>query len=113
MAIPHARLRLLGAALVLALGAGALSVGAEVTSREQATPEVEPTIPAEPVHQRSLRLQCWQEGGKIIDRDELQGLALSAAIRTNTSSFKQEGDAQPSVFLLPFNDAICLIQPSS
>lgn len=100
----------LAAALSFALAALLMPAMAEVTSREPA-PRVEPTIPAQPVHQRLLHLQCWQEGVKIIDQAELQGLALSAATRTSTSSFKLEGDEQPSVFLLPFNAAMCLIQP--
>ena len=100
----------LAAALALALAALLVPALAEVTSREPA-PRAEPTIPPRPVHQRLLHLQCWQEGVKIIDQTELQGLALSAATRTSTTSFKLQGENQPSIFLLPFNDGMCLIQP--
>lgn len=65
-----------------------------------------------PVHDTELRAQCWQEGVKIIDQTDLQGLSLNAATRERTVSFKRQSEQQPSVFILPFADGLCLIQPT-
>jgi hypothetical protein len=65
-----------------------------------------------PVHDsQNLRVQCWQEGVKIIDREGLQGLSLNSVTRQESVGFKRRDDLQPSTFLLPFNDGLCLIQP--
>lgn len=65
-----------------------------------------------PVHVSRLRAQCWQEGVKIIDQTDLEGLSLNAASRESSVSFKRRGDDGASVFLLPFADGLCLIQPA-
>lgn len=74
-----------------------------VPSRERVAPR--------PVHDGVLRAECWQQGVKIIDQEGLQGLSLNAATRDVSVSFKRTNEDQPSVFLLPFADGLCLIQP--
>lgn len=98
-------------AAAVACGAFAGMAGAELAT----TPGVKPpvaTIPARPVHQNELRIQCWQEGRKIIDERDLRGLSINDATRRESVSLKGTGDETASVFLLPVADAVCLIQPA-
>jgi hypothetical protein len=81
------------------------------------TADFEP-VPAEqqiepvPIHNNVvLRTQCWQEGVKIVDQGGLRGIDLNAVTRQRSVSFKRQGEKQPSVFLLPLADALCLVQP--
>jgi len=85
----------------------------EVTKSADFEPMAEqPTIDPVPVHNNVvLRTQCWQEGVKIIDQGGLRGIDLNAVTRQQSVSFKREGEQQPSVFLLPFGDGLCLVQP--
>jgi hypothetical protein len=76
-----------------------------------ASPERIAPVPV-PVHDTELRAQCWQQGVKIIDQADLQGLSLNAATRERTVSFKRQAEQQPSVFILPFADGLCLVQPT-
>lgn len=111
------------AALALSAMAEVLTLPAEQAGATEplAPRAVEPEPPANhavparqatrPVHEGPLRARCWQEGIKIIDQTDLVGLSLNAATRRDTVSFKRRGDDQPSVFLLPFADGLCLIQP--
>ena len=59
----------------------------------------------------ALRTQCWQHGVKIIDQDGLLDLALNTQNQQNSVAFKRQPEGQPSVFILPFADGLCLVQP--
>ena len=59
----------------------------------------------------ALRTQCWQHGVKIIDQDGLLDLYLNAQTKQDSVSFKRRAEDQPSVFILPFPDGLCLVQP--
>jgi len=85
-------------------------VAAEVTTRAGEDAPGRGPAPR-PVHDAPLRAECWQEGVKIIDQADLRGLALPAATRESTVSFKGPEAEQASVFLLPLADALCLIRP--
>ena len=101
---------LAGAAL-LALVPLSFAVG-EVTRTESGPPPTTTTEPPRPVHGPGpLRVECWQEGTRIIDQRGLSGLSIAAATRESTVSFKRRGGGQASVFLLPLADGLCLIQP--
>lgn len=108
---------LAGAGLLVAIGAITANVlpaaNGEVTPKPVAPPPpIQAEIPARPVHaDMRLRVQCWQKGIKIIDQTDLSGLSLNAVTRQRSVSFKREGDPQPSVFVLPFEDSLCMIQP--
>jgi hypothetical protein len=98
-----------GAAL-LALVPVSLAVG-EVTRTEGTSPPAMTTEPPRPVHGPGpVRVECWQEGTRIIDQRGLSGLSIAAATRESSVSFKGRG-GQASVFLLPLADGLCLIQP--
>jgi hypothetical protein len=71
-----------------------------------------PRAELKPVHpDLDLRVQCWQAGVKIIDRDGLRGLSINSVTRSDSVGFKQPDDTQPSTFLVPFEEGLCLIQP--
>jgi hypothetical protein len=106
---------------MLAAGLGlavAVPLTAEVTRKEGA-----PSAPKAAVegggawkgalHDRPLRLQCWQEGIKVVDQTGLEGLSLSAANQPTTASFKRRHDGAPDVFLMSFEHGLCLVEPES
>jgi hypothetical protein len=59
----------------------------------------------------ALRTQCWQHGVKIIEQDGLLDLSLNAQNKQNSVSFRRRAEDQPTVFILPFPDGLCLVQP--
>jgi hypothetical protein len=59
----------------------------------------------------ALRTQCWQHGVKIIDQDGLLDLYLNTQTKEDSVSFRRRAEDQPTVFLLPFPDGLCLVQP--
>lgn len=65
-----------------------------------------------PPGQQELRTQCWQDGVKIIDQVGLQGLALTEFVKQQAVTFSGEGGERPKTLILPFADAMCLIQPA-
>lgn len=102
---------LLGAAMLLAVGPLSLAVG-EVTRTDVDPPPAATTEPPRPVHaDEPLRLECWQEGVRVVEQAGLRGLSIPAATRESSVSFKRQGDANASVFLLPVADGLCLVRP--
>jgi hypothetical protein len=102
---------LLAGAALLALVPVSFSAG-EVTRTEGWAPPAMTTKPPRPLHGPApLRVECWQEGTRIIDQRGLSGLSIAAAARESSVSFKEREGGQASVFLLPLADGLCLIQP--
>jgi hypothetical protein len=102
---------LLAGAALLALVPVSLAVG-EVTRTEGGAPPAMTTEPPRPMHGPGpLRVECWQEGTRIIDQRGLSGLSIAAATRESSVSFKGREGGQASVFLLPLADGLCLIRP--
>jgi len=102
--------------LVIACGialVGASSLGqSEVAKTGEAEPRPAPeALKVAPPAEVALRTQCWQHGIKIIDQEGLMGLSLNAQNQQNSVSFKRQAQTQPSVFILPFPDGLCLVQP--
>ena len=106
------RHRVLVAACVLALLASSSLGRGEVarTGDPQARPNPDAHAITPPAA-LALRTQCWQHGVKIIDQDGLLELYLNADSRQGSVSFKRAAADQPSVFILPFPDGLCLVQP--
>jgi len=106
------RHRVLVGACVLALLASSSLGRGEVakTGAPQARPNLEAHAITPPAD-LALRTQCWQHGVKIIDQDGLLELYLNADTKQNSVSFKRLAEDQPSVFILPFPDGLCLVQP--
>ena len=111
MSVPPLKRRGRRLAVVLLLAAFALAgaglVQAEVVSNKgQAPKESNVTIHEEPV-----ALECWQEGRLIIQRNGLRGLAVNAVTQKGAVAFKPMDSEQPEIFLLPFEDSLCLVSP--
>jgi hypothetical protein len=104
------RHRVLLVACVLALLASSSLGRSEVAKTGE--PEPRPTPQAiTPPAAVALRTQCWQHGVKIVDQDGLFGLSLNTQNKQNSVSFKRQAEDQPTVFILPFPDGLCLVQP--
>jgi hypothetical protein len=104
------RHRVLVAACGLAL-LGSSSLGRSEVAKT-GEPEPRPTPPAiTPPAGLALTTQCWQHGIKIIDQEGLLGLSLNAQTKQQSVSFKRQAEDQPTVFILPFPDGLCLVQP--
>lgn len=101
----------LGMVLVLAacsIGWGAL-VSAEVVG--STSPELQEEATA--VHTSPVSLQCWQKGRRIIQQKGLRGLAVNAVSKKGSVAFRRAGSEQPEIFLLPFEDGLCLVGPEN
>ena len=103
--------------LVAACGLALLAPISLLRSEVSKTGEPEPRPGPErlalgPTSDVALRAQCWQEGVKIIDQDGLQGLSLKALTEQQSVSFKRLAETNASVFILPFADGLCLVQPA-
>jgi len=57
-----------------------------------------------------LRLQCWQEGRKIIDQNDLYGMSLKPILEQDSVSFKRKGTQGFAVHIISVDDTICLVQ---
>ncbi|MGI9500576.1 MAG: hypothetical protein ACR2P3_11085 [Geminicoccaceae bacterium] len=103
------RERPLAAALLLTAFAlaGATFVQAEVVGAKT-EPPMEPGLA---IHEEPVALECWQKGRRVIMRDGLRGLAVKAVTRNGAVAFKQVDGDQPDIFLLPFEDSLCLVGP--
>lgn len=101
--------RPLAAALLLTASAlvGTTLAQAEVVGAK--TPASKETSPV--IHEEPVSLECWQKGRRIIMRDGLSGLAVKAVTRKGAVAFKQLDSDQPEIFLLPFEDSLCLVGP--
>ena len=108
---PDRRAHLLAAVLLLtscALAAAGL-VQAEVVDKKgpmAAGAEAPPVV-----HQEPVVLECWQQGRRIIRQGGLRGLAVKAVTRKGAVAFKPADSDQPEIFLLPFEDSLCLVAP--
>jgi hypothetical protein len=106
------RHRVLVIACAIALVAASSLGRSEIAKTGEPQPRPAPeahqvTPPAE----LALKTQCWQHGIKIIDQAGLEGLSLNAQNKQNSVSFKRQAETQPTVFILPFPDGLCLVQP--
>lgn len=99
---------LITALLLTATGlAGAGLVHAEVVDTKKPATKENGLI----IHEEPVALECWQNGRQIIQRDGLRGLAVKAITQNGAVAFKQVDGEQSNIFLLPFEDSLCLISP--
>lgn len=87
--------------------AGAGLVQAEVVSANSEGPKETGVT----IHEEPVALECWQEGRRIIRREGLRGLAVKAVTQKGAVAFKPMDSEQPEIFLLPFEDSLCLVGP--
>lgn len=94
----HRRL-IIGSLLFAALLGPA--IGAEIT------PLASPS--GETVHQAErFRLQCWQEGNKIVDVPNLAAMSVSPDTSRDVISFRRQGQQDSAVVVIPLNDGVCM-----
>ena len=107
--LSHRRGRSLSLGLLLAATAlvGAGLVQAEVVDTQTSGPSEN----GHTIHEGPVTLECWQNGRRIIQRDGLRGLAVKSVTSKGAVAFKPMDSEQPEVFLLPFEDSLCLVSP--
>ena len=82
------------------------SWAAEVTVRSQ-TPVAAARIGTQ---SPAYRLQCWQNGVKVIDEDGLFEISPNAVSHHQAISFKSVPGGAKTTFLLTTLDSLCLIK---
>jgi hypothetical protein len=106
------RHRVLVAACAIALVAASSLGRSEIAKTGEPEPRPAPEArKVAPPAELELHAQCWQDGIKVIDQVGLNGLSLNAQNKENSISFKRRAETQPTVFILPFPDGLCLVQP--
>lgn len=58
-----------------------------------------------------VRIQCWQDGEKIIDETDLNVLSLSVASQLNSLRFRRAGEPENSLAIVTRNRTACLLSP--
>ena len=58
-----------------------------------------------------VRVQCWQDGEKIIDETDLNVLSLSVASQLNSLRFRRAGEPGNSLAIVTRNRTACLLSP--
>lgn len=113
--ISSPKLRLLGfvvAALGLALGASA--VNGEIANRSGTAPvQTAQNAAARLAADTPLRVECWQEGKRIINEDKLYGFSVSSLLNNASLSFRQVPGGDVNVFVLSLKHSTCLIRDAS
>ena len=95
-------------ALLLSSSLGRSEIAETGEPEPRPSPEALAIVPPADV---ALRTQCWQDGVKIIDQVGLHALSLNDFNKENAVSFKRQVQNPPSVFIVPFPDGLCLVQP--
>lgn len=66
----------------------------------------------QPFHQGSrFRLQCWQEGKKVVDQPSLQSMTVGPALNGSTISFRRRGERGASIVLISVDRSLCMTSP--
>ena len=63
------------------------------------------------VPQGRVRIQCWQDGEKIIDETDLNVLSLSVASQLNSLRFRRAEEPGNSLAIVTRNRTACLLSP--
>jgi hypothetical protein len=99
-------------ALVLGLSTGRVHSEIEITGTPKPAPApARPAMTAEAPN-ASLRVQCWQNGVKILDEDNIEGIRLRNLIDRDSVGFRGRDSNGGEIHIIPFNDhSACLIKP--
>ena len=99
------RKKLFGLVLLIPIALGSNLVKAEITTSGAAG--------GQSFHQTSqFRLQCWQEGKKVVDESALQGMTVGPALNGSTISFRRRGEQGASVVLISVDRNLCMTSPN-
>jgi hypothetical protein len=63
------------------------------------------------IHDDPVQLECWQNGLRIIRQQGLSGVSVKSVTRKDAIAFKPADSEQPEIFLLSFDDSLCLVSP--
>lgn len=58
-----------------------------------------------------VRVQCWQDGEKIVDEADLNVLSLSVASQLNALRFRRAGEPERTLSIVSQNRTSCLLSP--
>ncbi|MCW2237250.1 hypothetical protein [Azospirillum canadense] len=58
-----------------------------------------------------VRVQCWQDGEKIIDEADLNVLSLSVASQINALRFRRAGEPERTLSIVSQNRTSCMLSP--
>jgi len=109
------KLHVLGIAVTaLGIAIGASSVSGEIAKRDRPSPKqmsehAGPRLAAD----TPLRVECWQEGKRIIAEDKLYGFSVSSLLNNAALSFRQVPGGNVNVFILSLKHSTCLIRDAS
>lgn len=59
-----------------------------------------------------VRVQCWQDGEKIIDETDLNVISLSLASQMNALRFRRAGGPETTLSIVSQNRTSCLLGPT-
>lgn len=60
---------------------------------------------------KRVRVQCWQDGHKIIDEEDLAVVSLSIASQMNGLRFRRNGGTDSAVSVVTQSRTACLLAP--
>ena len=60
---------------------------------------------------KRVRVQCWQDGHKIIDEEDLAVVSLSIASQMNGLRFRRNGGSDGAVSVVTQSRTACLLAP--
>ncbi len=102
----------LGVAIAFGISIGSVHSEIEITGVRGAAPTTGAAITAgASARSPLLRVQCWQNGIKIINEDNLRGIRLRNLIERDSVGFKGQDGSNGEVYIIPVNDdSTCLIK---
>jgi hypothetical protein len=109
------KLPLLGIAITaLGLALGGTAVNGEIAKRSAAAPKqtvqhAAPRLAAD----TPLRVECWQDGQRIIAEDSLYGFTTNSLIDNSSLSFRRKAGGNANVFILSLKHSTCMIRDAS
>lgn len=101
----------LGVAIALGISIGSVHSEIEITGVRGAAPTGAAITAGASARSPLLRVQCWQNGIKIINEDNLRGIRLRNLIERDSVGFKGQDGSKGEVYIIPVNDdSTCLIK---
>ena len=101
----------LGVAIALGISIGLAHSEIEITGVREAAPAGAAITAKASARNTLLRVQCWQNGIKIINEDNLRGIRLRNLIERDSVGFKGQDGNNGEVYIIPVNDdSTCLIK---
>lgn len=112
---PTPKLPLLGIAITaLGLALGGTAVNGEIAKRNGPAPKqtaqhASPRLAAD----TPLRVECWQDGQRIITEDKLYGFTMNSLLDNSSLSFRRAPGGDVNLFILSLKHSTCLIRDAS